>query len=81
MNLSKLILPLTLSLISFNCLAATDSTTTPTNKTFPSWQELGLMEGFPPSPDKLVTKANFRKPPYNQWAFQHMRYLNFSAPI
>lgn len=74
---SKIILLSIISLISFNSLAAT----APSNEYPPTWQQLGLMDGFPPSANKLVTKANFRKPPYNRWAFQRMRYLNFTAPI
>lgn len=43
--------------------------------------ELGLMQGFPAAESKQVTKANYMFPPYNRWAFQHMRYLNQTAPI
>ncbi len=45
-------------------------------------EELGLMKGFPPPPDKRVTKANaIQNPPYNRWAYQHMRMFFPSAPI
>ncbi|MEP1472379.1 MAG: serine hydrolase [Halieaceae bacterium] len=37
--------------------------------------EPALMSGFPPPPEQLVTRANFMLPPYNRWAFQHMREL------
>ena len=31
--------------------------------------ELGLMQGFPPPPDKQVTKANaLLTPPFNRWS-------------
>jgi len=44
--------------------------------------ELGLMEGFPPPPDKQVTKANaLQKAPFNRWSYQHMRMIYPSAPI
>lgn len=43
--------------------------------------ELGLMQGFPATENQQVTKANYMFPPYNRWAFQHMRYLNQTAPI
>lgn len=46
-----------------------------------TWQQAGLMQGFPPQESKLVTKANFSQPPYNRWGLQHMRYLNATAPI
>ena len=34
-----------------------------------------LMIGFPPPPGKRVTRANFMLPPYNRWAFQHIREI------
>jgi CubicO group peptidase (beta-lactamase class C family) len=34
-----------------------------------------LMEGFPPSPEALVTTANWQDPPFNRWAFWHTREL------
>jgi CubicO group peptidase (beta-lactamase class C family) len=40
-----------------------------------------LMQGFPPAPDARVTLANWRKPPYVRWAFQHVRELVPSADI
>lgn len=40
-----------------------------------------LMNGFPPSPDQLVTLSNWRKPPFNRWAFNHVSELVPSAPI
>ena len=40
-----------------------------------------LMTGFPPAPDKLVTLANWRKPPFNRWSFNHVSELVPSAPI
>ncbi|HJV18790.1 MAG TPA: amidohydrolase family protein [Sediminibacterium sp.] len=43
--------------------------------------ELGLMQGFPAVKNKQVNKYNYMFPPYNRWSFQHMRYLNQTAPI
>ncbi len=40
-----------------------------------------LMQGFPPAPDGRVTLANWRKPPFNRWAFHHVRELVPSADI
>ncbi len=40
-----------------------------------------LMTGFPPSPDAQVTLANWQDPPFNRWAFQHVRELIPSQPI
>ena len=40
-----------------------------------------LMQGFPPAAAGQVTLANWRQPPYNQWAFQHVRELVPSADI
>ncbi|WP_202395805.1 serine hydrolase domain-containing protein [Stappia sediminis] len=40
------------------------------------------MEGFPPPPDKQVTKANaLLKGPYNRWAYQHMRMFYPTANV
>ncbi len=41
----------------------------------------GLMQGFPPAPESRVTLANWRTPPFNRWAFQHVRELVPSADI
>src|ERR1700722_5551182 len=36
----------------------------------------GLMAGVPPFPDNaLVTLGNWQEPPFNRWAFQHLREL------
>jgi CubicO group peptidase (beta-lactamase class C family) len=40
-----------------------------------------LMTGFPPAPDAQVTLANWQDPPFNRWAFRHMRELIPSHPI
>jgi CubicO group peptidase (beta-lactamase class C family) len=40
------------------------------------------MEGFPPPPDKRVTRANaLLTPPFNRWSYLHMRMIYPSAPI
>ena len=44
-------------------------------------QQMGLMQGFPPPDSKIVNKKNYMFAPYNRWSFQHMRYLNGTAPI
>ncbi len=44
--------------------------------------ELGIMEGFPPPPDKRVDRTNaLMKPPYNRWAYLHMRSIFPSAAV
>jgi len=44
--------------------------------------ELGLMQGFPPPPDKRVTRSNgLHTPPYNRWAYQNMRQISPTAPV
>ena len=44
--------------------------------------ELKLMEGFPPPPDKRVTRSNaLLTPPYNRWSYLNMRMIYPSAPI
>lgn len=40
-----------------------------------------LMEGFPPAPEGQVTLANWRKPPFNRWSFNHVSELVPSAQI
>lgn len=40
-----------------------------------------LMSGFPPSAEGQVILANWRKPPFNRWAFSHVCELVPSAPI
>ena len=40
-----------------------------------------LMTGFPPRQDTQVTLANWRKPPFNKWSFQHVREIVPSADI
>jgi CubicO group peptidase (beta-lactamase class C family) len=41
----------------------------------------GLMRGAPPFGEGLVTLANWQDPPYNRWAFQHVRDLIPTARI
>jgi CubicO group peptidase (beta-lactamase class C family) len=40
-----------------------------------------LMQGFPPPDEGQVTLGNWRKPPFNKWAFQHVREIVPSADI
>jgi CubicO group peptidase (beta-lactamase class C family) len=40
-----------------------------------------LMRGFPPAPEGQVTLANWRTPPFNRWAFHHVREIVPSADI
>jgi len=42
---------------------------------------MDLMTGFPPPPDKRVTLSNWRTPPFNRWAFNHVSELVPSAFI
>ena len=39
------------------------------------------MRDAPPTPDRLVTLANWQDPPFNRWAFQHVRELVPTAKI
>lgn len=47
----------------------------------PTAADLGLMEGYPAPPERRVTRDNMLTPPFNRWAFQHMRELLPTAPI
>ena len=40
-----------------------------------------LMTGFPPAPESQVSLANWQDPPFNRWAFRHMREIIPSHPI
>jgi CubicO group peptidase (beta-lactamase class C family) len=44
-------------------------------------EQMDLMNGFPPELDKLVTLSNWRTPPFNRWAFNHVSELVPSAFI
>ncbi len=46
-----------------------------------TWQEHGLMQGFPPAPEKQVSRANWMNAPYNRYAFQNIRALLPTAAI
>ncbi len=43
--------------------------------------KLGLMAGFPPPQDKIVTLATVLKFPNGRWAFHHMRELGATAQV
>jgi CubicO group peptidase (beta-lactamase class C family) len=43
--------------------------------------ELGLMQGTPPPPDRLVTLDNWLTPPFNRWSLQHVDRLVPSARV
>lgn len=43
--------------------------------------ELGLMQGFPPQADKLVTHANQLLGPFNRWSFQNELTLNRTIDV
>jgi CubicO group peptidase (beta-lactamase class C family) len=43
--------------------------------------ELGLMSGFPPSSEQLVTHANQLYGPYNRWSFQNEMALNHTVDV
>jgi CubicO group peptidase (beta-lactamase class C family) len=38
-------------------------------------RELGLMQGFPPPPDKRITNQNFMQAPQSRWSLQNIREL------
>lgn len=40
-----------------------------------------LMKGFPPQAGLQVTLANWRRPPFNKWSFQHVREIIPTADI
>jgi CubicO group peptidase (beta-lactamase class C family) len=46
-----------------------------------SYQDLKLMQGYPPPREKQIAQNNWDSPPYNRWSFQHMSQLFPVAPI
>ncbi len=55
---------------------------TPSGPVTPAGAEGGLMSGAPPFPPATrVTLANWQDPPFNRWAFQHVRELIPTARI
>ena len=46
-----------------------------------TWPELGLMQGTPPPPERLVTSDNWIEGPFNRWGFLHVRELAHTARI
>ncbi|WP_223588354.1 serine hydrolase domain-containing protein [Neobacillus bataviensis] len=42
---------------------------------------IGLMDGFPPSKEKTVTRGNWYKSPYLRWAMHHSRQLQPSVNV
>src|SRR4029077_8234765 len=40
-----------------------------------------LMQGFPPAPEGQVTLANWLRPPFNRWSFQHVREIVPTAGV
>lgn len=41
----------------------------------------GIMQGFPPPPDKQVSRGNGLRPPFMRWALSHARELSPTAGI
>lgn len=53
-----------------------------TDNPYATADELGLMQGFPPPPDKRVDKTNgLLGVPYNRWSYQNMRTLFPTASV
>ncbi len=44
-------------------------------------RELGIMQGFPPPPEKCPTMENWDLPPFNRWSFQNIRSLFPSVDV
>ncbi len=54
----------------------------PVDDKYATAAELGLMRGFPPPPEKRVTKSNaLLTPPYNRWSYLNMRMIYPSAAV
>ena len=46
-----------------------------------SARDHGIMQGFPPPPEKRPTLDNWDLPPFNRWSFQHVREVLPTAPV
>ncbi len=46
-----------------------------------SAKEHGIMEGFPPPPDRRITKNNWDNPPFNRWSFQNIKSVHRTRPV
>ena len=44
-------------------------------------REMGIMVGSPPPSDKRITHDNWDRPPFNRWAFQHVREVLPTIPV
>ncbi len=63
-------------------LASAPSARENTANPFATADELGLMKGFPPPPDKRVDRSNaIFAVPYNRWAYQNIRKIFPTARI
>ena len=77
LNLKSALLAATLLAGSASLYATGESK----NLDYSTAQELNLMVGFPPEQNKLVTKENWLKAPYNRYAFLHIRELFPTKPF
>ena len=66
---------------SVHAFVQSEATPTPPPAPTPGWEELGLMQGFPPPLDKRVTLSNWVAEPYIRWAAQHARELLPTAEV
>lgn len=46
-----------------------------------SAREMGIMQGFPPPPDKRPDLTNWDLPPFNRWSFQNVRQVLPTARV
>lgn len=46
-----------------------------------TWEQAGVMIGFPPPPDKLVTAKNYNTYPFNRWMLQNVSRFTRTAPM
>lgn len=46
-----------------------------------SARQHGIMQGFPPPPDKRPGLETWDLPPFNRWSFQHVREVLPTAPV
>lgn len=75
---SRTLLAATISAVALASTALADGHENP----YATHHELGLMQGFPPPPDKQVDSSNgMFGVPYNRWSYQNMRTIWPTAGI
>ncbi len=81
-NLIRRIKPITLALCVFGLVAILHLPLAMANENdYATSDEIGLMKGFPPPPEKRVDRSSLLKGPGNRWLYLNMRQFYPTAAI